>query len=98
MGEPAFLAVTRTPSMAPSSADVTLPISDASAARDASAFIASTNVRQTLATHALRLRIVNPPSEICMGVPPRSARFGRLWEDVREPSPGRARKAPKPFQ
>src|SRR5579864_1414771 len=65
MVEPAFLAVTSTPSMAPSSAEVTLPASaEALWACEGLALIARAKVRQTLASSAVRIRIINPPSEI----------------------------------
>src|ERR1700733_7058736 len=58
MVEPAFLAVTSTPSMAPSSAELTWPASAAApCANDGSAPAARTKVRQTLASSALRIRI-----------------------------------------
>src|SRR5215470_19048327 len=68
--EPAFLAVTSTPSIGPSSFEVTWPASAAApSASDGAALAVNTKVRQTLASSAVRIRIVDPPSEILHGAP-----------------------------
>src|SRR5262245_46704148 len=82
MVEPAFLAVTSTPSIGPSSFEVTCPVSAAvPSASDGAALTVNTKVRQTLASSALRIRIIDPPSEICMWGPVNTGAF-------RKPSPG----------
>src|SRR5215471_2281636 len=89
MVEPAFLAVTSTPSIGPSSLEVTWPASAAApSASDGAALTANTNVRQTLASSALRIRIFDPPSEICVsGGPARGGRSaGHLRESPRTPN------------
>src|ERR1700730_3313196 len=85
MVDPAFLAVTSTPSIGPSSFDVTWPANAAApSASDGAALTANTNVRQTLASSALRIRIFDPPSEICILGPRRGEAFRR--PSPREPA------------
>src|SRR5258707_12644968 len=82
MVEPAFLAVTSTPSIGPSSFEVTWPASAAApSASDGAALAVNTKVRQALASSASRIRIIDPPSEICMSGPREGGAF-------RKPSPG----------
>src|SRR5277367_1895495 len=81
--EPAFLAVTRTPSIGPSWSDVTTPVSDAAPwASDKSTLAASTKVKQTLASSAWRIRILKILPRRCSGVPVAGKSAG-------EPSPGK---------
>src|SRR5277367_4182544 len=83
MVEPAFLAVTRTPSIGPSWSDVTTPVSAAAPwASDRSTLAASTKVRQTLASSALRIRISKSSHGDVRGVPAAGKSAG-------EPSPGK---------
>src|ERR1700730_18948247 len=85
MVDPAFLAVTSTPSIGPSSFDVTWPASAAApSSSDGAALTANTNVRQTLASSALRIRIFDPPSEICILGAPYGEAFSR--PSPREPA------------
>src|SRR5262249_35080106 len=96
MVEPAFLAVTSTPSIGPSSFEVTWPVSTAApSAGDGAALTANRKVRQTLASSALRIRIFDPPSEICIlgpsgeSIPQAISERARGCQTARPPKIGR---------
>src|SRR5260370_37430147 len=80
MVEPAFLAVTNTPSIGPSSFAVPGPASAAAPSASDGAVAANTKVRQTPASSALRIRIFRSSLGDLRG-----PREGRAF---RRPSPG----------